>query len=314
MKNILKYIACAFFATLVFTACAPQESDDHSLGNLDGVTVDMISFTQTPSSTSNNILTFTNTTNISGPNVAIWDLGNGTTGRGVSITTSYPLAGTYTISLTISTADGSTATKTQTITIANDDYSLLDTPIFRMLTGGPSNANGRTWVLDRYNRYSSDIAKSTGRDIRGHMGLGPSGGYSQSWWGAGANEKSNWKLYDMKFNFSQASGLSLKITTLGEGYGRVGCANVGGFTITSSSGDDAIFNYAGGNYSYSVNDAGTYPTLTLTGNAFMGYYCGTQDYNIIFLSNEAMALRVLNSTEGQDWVFVYVREDLNVAP
>lgn len=45
----------------------------------------------------------------------------------------------------------------------------------------------------------------------------------------------------------------------------------------------------------------------------MGYYCGTQDYEIIYQTDKVMALRVDNQVEGQDWVFVYCLEELNIA-
>jgi len=71
--------------------------------------------------------------------------------------------------------------------------------------------------------------------------------------------------------------------------------------------------YSGGNYNFSLNESGQYPTITLTGNAFMGYYCGSQTYEIIYQTDKVMALRVDNTAEGQDWVFVYCLQELNVA-
>ena len=46
----------------------------------------------------------------------------------------------------------------------------------------------------------------------------------------------------------------------------------------------------------------------------MGYYCGNQTYEIIYQTEEVMALRVENTVEGQDWVFIYCLEELNVEP
>ena len=45
----------------------------------------------------------------------------------------------------------------------------------------------------------------------------------------------------------------------------------------------------------------------------MGYYCGNQTYEIIYQTEEVKALRVENTVEGQDWVFILSRE-LNVEP
>ncbi|KAA6329830.1 hypothetical protein EZS27_021393, partial [termite gut metagenome] len=43
-----------------------------------------------------------------------------------------------------------------------------------------------------------------------------------------------------------------------------------------------------------------------------GYYCGTQTYEIFYQTDKVMALRVNNTAEGQDWVFVYCLEELNI--
>ncbi len=66
MKNILKNGIRVLLSLLLVTACSPQEDDKYSLGTLDTVTADQITFTQTPSNTSPNVITFTNTTAIGG--------------------------------------------------------------------------------------------------------------------------------------------------------------------------------------------------------------------------------------------------------
>jgi hypothetical protein len=139
------------------------------------------------------------------------------------------------------------------------------------------------------------------------MGLGPADSYGQEWWGAAAGEKENWTLFGWKFTFDKSKKLTISDTG-GEGYGRKACIADAGFTATSVDGDDATFPYEGGNYTYSVTDGPLYPTLTLSGNAFMGYYAGSQDYDIVYLSDTALALRVYNATEDQDWVFVFCPE------
>jgi hypothetical protein len=87
---------------------------------------------------------------------------------------------------------------------------------------------------------------------------------------------------------------------------------VGGFNVHATSGDDAMFTYSGGEYTFSLEESGEYPVLTLSGNAYMGYYAGTQEYEIIYQTEEVMALRANNTVESQDWVFVYTLEELNV--
>ncbi|GHT63063.1 hypothetical protein FACS189451_09070 [Bacteroidia bacterium] len=316
MKKIIKFTLMLFAAALVLAACAPQEFDDYQLGSIGSISSDQIAFTYTKSPRSNNILIFTNTSDIKVPYSYTWNLGNGTITKDQSPTGVYPKAGSYTIALTVSSADGNTVIKTQTIVIEKDDDSLLDTPTYRMLTGGQENANGKTWVFDQHNLYAAEVAKETGKDVKGFMGLGPLNSFGQSWWGAGPDEKSyeaaGWRLYDFKFNFNQ-NGLKLTITNAGFGYGRNACMNNGGFSAINVEGDDATFNYDGGNYSFSAKDGNNYPVLTLSGNAFMGYYAGTQDYDIIYLTEEVLAVCAHNLIESQDWVLVFIREDLNVA-
>jgi len=313
MKNIIKNGIGVLLSFMLVTACSPQEDDKYSLGTLDTVTADQITFSQTPSSTSANVITFTNTTAIKGVYSMGWDLGNGGTGNSNTVVGQYPFAGDYTVTLTLNTPDGKSATKSQVIHIAQNDYALINTPAYVNLTGGATDLDGKTWVFDQYNNFAKEVAAATGFPISGHIGLGPQGSYGQSWWGAAPNDKGSWKMYDFKFTFIQ-NGVKLNIVNKGEGYGRkASAASIGGYSVTGINGDDAIFDYNGGNYNFGLDESGKYPKLTLTGNAFMGYYCGSQVYEIIYQTDKVMALRVNNTVEGQDWVFVYCLPELNVA-
>jgi len=313
MRNIFKQGFWVLLSAIMFAACSPQEDDKYSLGELGTVTPDIVSFSQAPSPTSNNVIIFTNTSKVNSPVTAVWDLGNGSTARGNKVTGSYPMKGDYTVTLTLYGADGSSASRSEVIHIEEDDFGLISTPAYVNLTGGIDNPKGKTWVFDQYNNFTKEVAEATGFDIKGHMGLGPRNSYSQEWWGAPPNEKKDWKLYDFRFTFIQ-EGARLIIETAGEGYGRkASAATIGGFNVTGSSGDDVFFPYEGGSYTFSIDESGQYPVLTLSGNAFMGYYCGTQDYEIIYQTDKVMALRVDNQVEKQDWIFVYCLEELNIA-
>ncbi len=309
MKNIIKTGVVAILSIFVMTACEEQ----YSLGTPDSITPEQITFSAKPSEQSANVITFSITSDIKVPHSILWDLGNGTTSKSKSVIGQYPFAGDYNVALTIYTADGSATTKSMVLTVENDDFGLINTPVYINLTGGADNTNGKVWVFDQYNNFAAEAAAATGYEIKGHIGLGPQDSRGQNWWGAGPNEKNTWKMYDFKFTFIQ-NGTQLKIENQGEGYGRkASSASVGGFTVTSESGDDVLFNYSGGNYTFAINESGDHPTITLSGNSFMGYYCGSQVYEIIYQTEEAMALRVNNTVEGQDWVFVYCREDLNIS-
>lgn len=313
----------------LIAACGPHEFDDYSLGKVIPITDDQVSFTQTISPASDNMITFTSTTQLPGEGVYTyrWDLGNGSTGNKETVVGLYPFAGDYTVTLSIYSADGGVARKSVVLSFDQNDFSLVDTPAYRNLTGGAESAEGKTWVFDQYNNFTKEVAealkplkenypeeeKAVAYDIKGHMGLGPQGSRGQNWWGAGPNEKSTWEMYSSKFTFIQ-EGVQLKIEKEGEeGYGRAASsASVGGFTVHETSGEDVLFSYSGGEYTFSIDESGEFPILSLSGNAFMGYYAGSQEYEIIYQTDEVMALRVNNTTEGQDWVFVYCIEELNV--
>jgi len=314
MKNMIKKQSWMLLL-LLMAACSPQELDDYSLGNVTTITDDQVTFTQTTSPTSDNMITFTSTTQLpkEGVYTLRWDLGNGASGNRETVVGSYPFAGDYTVTLSIYAADGVVARRSVVINLEDNDFTLVDTPVYRNLTGGAENTEGKTWVMDQYNNFSKEVADATGFNIKGHMGLGPQGSRGQEWWGAAANEKSPWDMYSSKYTFIQ-DGVKLKIEKDGtEGYGRkASSASVGGFTVHGDSGDDVFFTYSGGNYTFSIDDSGEYPVITLSGNAYMGYYAGSQDYEIIYQTDKVMALRVNNTVESQDWVFVYCIEELNV--
>lgn len=311
MKKTYTYRFFTLLAICAVAACSPQEFDDYSMGTPDSITPSQISFSVTPSATSPNIVVFTNTSGLKHSHAVHWDLGNGAIAKGETATGMYPMKGTYVITMSVYAPDGSMAIKLHNLVIENDDFSLVDSPVYNKLTGGIDNVDGKTWVFDQYNNFTREVADALGKDIRGHMGLGPANNYDQSWWGAGANEKQATELYKFKFTFKQ-SGTQLIIQNNGKGYGRWACAN--GQPGAVQDGDDSVFDYAGGTYSFTVTEpAGGYPVLTIPPASILGYYACNNDYEIIYQTEGAMALRVLNTTENQDWVFIFCREDLNIA-
>jgi hypothetical protein len=184
---------------------------------------------------------------------------------------------------------------------------------FFLVTEIPSNPltgqGSKTWVIDGYNKHTAEVATATGLNIKGFIGLGPLHSYGQEWWGAGPGDKSfdnvGWTLYDWTITFTSAN--QLKIVTQGEGYGRKAFDGEG-FTSTAIDGDDMTFVYNGGDYTYTLANATPYQKLTLSGDAFLGYYAGTQEYEIVYLSDTALAVTIHNTKEEQDWVLVFTPE------
>ena len=262
-------------AVLFFAACNPVEDASYALGDMTPVKAEDVSFTITPSAKSPNIVTLTNTTPHKGVISVVWTVdvkGDLQTFFKDKIELTLPEAGDYPVMLTIYNPDGTAVSKNSTLKIANSDFSLVSSEAYINLTGGMENPAGKVWVFDQYNNFAKEVADATGKNVKGHMGLGPQGSFGQEWWGAAPNDKGTWKMYDFKFNFIQA-GVKLNITTAGEGYGRkASAASVGGFSISSTSGDDAFFPYDGGAYTFSFDETGVNPILKLSGNAFMGYY------------------------------------------
>jgi hypothetical protein len=313
MKNILFKNIWLLMSLFLLAACSPQDFDDYSLDSMSSISSEQVSFTKTVSDKSDNIITFTNTTDVKTPVAIAWDLGNGTKGKSNKMTGQYPQKGDYTVTLTVYSSDGTAVSKSEVVSIKEDDFGLINTPVYRNLTGGVENTEGKVWVFDQYNNYTKEVAAATGLNINGHMGLGPQNSFGQEWWAAGPNEKSSTSLYDFKFTFIQ-DGVQFIIDNEGKGYGRVASsASVGGYNVTNVDGDDATFTFDGGNFNFSIDESGNYPQLTLSDNSFMGYYAGSQVYDIVYQTEEVMALRVNNTVESQDWVFVYILEELNIS-
>ena len=155
---------------MVFMSCKKDETV-RDLGV--APTNDQVKFSSTPTTSNANIINFKNES----PGFrALWDFGNGATAEGVNAQASYPLAGTYIVKLTIVT-DGGYASSTKSITISNTNPAMLTDPAFTTLSGGLSNTNGKTWIIDQTQP--------------GHLGVGPIASQFPDWYQAGPNEKSS---------------------------------------------------------------------------------------------------------------------------
>lgn len=303
MKNIVKQISWVLLLLFVVASCRPMEEDAFSLGNLTPMTADQLSFSQQASPASGNIVTFTNTSTIPGVYSLKWDLGNGSTGNSQTLVGQYPYKGEYTVTLTVYTPDGSSVTKSQVVTITDNDFSLIDTPNYRNLTGGIENVNGKTWVFDQY--------------YPGHFGVGPVGGSTPEWWSAPANGKEGSSLYTQKFTFYQ-DGTRLKWENNGyiytNGAGVAGMGNPAGIIENPGGvGDFDVPYVPADNYTFSLDESTM--SLTLSGNAFFGFYVGNSTYQILSLTEDELYVKVASVVEnGNGWWFRFVPEDKNVPP
>lgn len=245
-------------------------------------------FTYAASATSENIINFTAT---NADLTAKWDFGNGTTGEGTVVSATYPNAGTYTVTLTVFNSGGS-ASSSQDIVIANTDPTLLDDPIYNILTGGIS-VGSKTWVID-----STRAA---------HFGVGPNpigaaGNYPE-WYAAGPIEKAGAGLYNDQYTF-HLEGFKFDMETNGDIYLNTEQAanfpdafqsNVGDYTSPYAA-------RMGENWTITVGDD---TTLTVSGDAFIGYYTGVNTYQIINLNENEISLRYLDAAnDGLAW---YIR-------
>ena len=293
MKNIFKSLIIAVAGVLVF-ACAPMDRDDYHLG--DPVNESELAFTSSPSASSPNIIVLKNTSTASG--VALWDLGNGSTAKGDEVTVSYPFKGEYTVSMSLYTQGGS-ATISKVLSIADDDYGLLDTPGFNALTGGANAAEGKTWVFAKY--------------TRGHFGVGDVNAAPEvngpAWWQCDPQGKEGCSFYDNEYTFIQ-KGTKLIWKNQGFIYTNENGMNHLGIPGTANPvvGDFDVPYVPASNLTFSLDEDNM--TLTLGGNAFFGFYTGVSLYHIIRLTEHEMYLWCGSAAEpGNAWYFILVPKD-----
>lgn len=250
-------------------------------------------FTFEPSADNANIINFT----ASNPNLnAKWDFGNGTKGEGTNATASYPNKGTYTVTLTVLNSGGS-ASSSQEITIAEDDLSLLSSPLFTLLTGGIDGPGSKTWVMD-----STEA---------GHFGVGPNPSSSQGdipeYFSADPLIKRGVGMYDDRYVFT-LSGFKFDQITNGNVYVNLNDDGSPGAEADFSGGYEnqgdftAFFeDQLGEQWTIKENEEDT--TLTVSGKSFIGFYCGTRTFKILKLTENELSLRVTDAYNPLAWYF-----------
>jgi PKD repeat protein len=270
-----------------FTACQKDEITGQ-LGTPPEASA--IQFTATPNATNPNIISFKSAYN--GIN-ANWDFGNGTSSNGKDVQASYPLAGTYTVKLTVLAAGGSVST-TKTITIANTNPAMLSDPEYVLLSGGLTNPAGKTWVIDKTQQ--------------GHLGVGPITAQFPDWYQAGPNEKASNGFYDDEMTFTM-NAAGLKYTYVNNGTTFANASNAPGIGGPTGS-DDPTVNYTPPtNWSWVLSSSGNTKYINISGNGFIAYYLGVSQYQIMSLTADEMWLRSADKANaGNAWYLKLIRK------
>jgi PKD repeat protein len=241
-------------------------------------------FTMAPSASNVNVIELS----ASNPSLqCVWDFGNGSKAQGANVTATYPYAGTYTIKLTVF-AKGGSRSSTQEVTIANDDFTLLNNPYYTILTGGINGPGYKVWVVDSA--------------ASGHLGVGPDPesalGATPEWWAAGAGEKPGCGIYDDQYVFHLA-GFKFDMITNGDVYVHNTIANEfpGSF--------ENLFDYTAP-FADQMNESwllteDTDPTITISGSAFLGFYTGPRVYKILSATDSTLHLQYGHHAGGLKW-------------
>ncbi|MFA6276621.1 MAG: PKD domain-containing protein [Pedobacter sp.] len=286
-RNSLKTSLWISFGMMLTTLGACQK--DEVTGELGTPpTAAEIQFTATPTTANPNIINFSSTYN--GINTH-WDFGNGTSADGKSAQGAFPLAGTYTVKLTVLAAGGAVST-TKVVTIANTNPSMLNDPAFTTLSGGLSNLTGKTWVIDQTQQ--------------GHLGVGPIGSQFPDWYQAGPNEKASNGFYDDEMTFNMNA---LKYTYANHGTTFANASNAPGIGGPTGS-DDPTVNYTPAtNLTWLVTTVNGIKYITISNNGFIAYYLGVSQYQILSLTDDEMWLRCLDkSNAGNAWYLKLIRK------
>ncbi len=281
------WIGLALFMTLFVSCKKEQVTGDLGVPPQESE----IQFTATPTSANPNVLDFKSSYN--GIN-AYWDFGNGTTANGKEVKGAFPLAGTYTVKLTVLAAGGSVST-TKTITIANTNPSMLSDPEYALLSGGLSNPSGKTWIIDHL--------------MEGHLGVGPIGSRVPEWWSAPPNDKAGLGFYDDEMTFTM-SGSGLKYTYDNKGTTFANAANAAGIGGPTGGSDPTVNYTPATNLTWILSEgAGGAKFINISGNGFIAYYLGVSQYEILSISEDEMHLRCLDkAVSGNAWYLKLIRK------
>lgn len=210
-----------------------------------------------------------------------WYISTGQILTGDSVVAYLPFEGTYTITHKAFSQGGATSTERQVV-ITQTDPAICQVENLRLLTGGCDQPNGKTWVLD-----SLTFA---------HFGLGPNTASYPDWYQAQVNEKAGLGFYDDEYTFRLVNfqaefdynGDILIRANQAENFPNVDVLN-------EFDGTAFLDNFEG--TSYSLDEDGDKLNLTINGGATIGYFTGTNSYEIIELSENLMILKYFDTKD-----------------
>ena len=274
---------------LGISSCKDDEAP--TLG--DAPTAADAAFTFAPSADNANIIDFTATN--SGFTYK-WDFGNNLLGEGSPAQSSYPNAGTYTVTLSVFNAGGS-ASSSQDIVIKEDDPSLLNNPLYTLLTGGIAGGGSKTWVMDSTREA--------------HFGVGESGGFWPVHWAAQPGDKANSGLYSDKYTF-KLNGFKFDHLTAGSVF--INNDQMSSFPGSYENSDDATAPFVDQlDETWTLLEGEEDTTISISGEAFMGFYTGVRTYQILKLTENELFLKYLDAKDATlSWFIRLVPEDFPI--
>ncbi|MFN5909915.1 MAG: PKD domain-containing protein [Bacteroidota bacterium] len=266
------------FSTLFLFSC----KKDYTMG--DAPSDEDAQFAYVVSLSNANTIEFT----ASNPDLqCLWDLGNGIKKQGSNVTGEYPYAGTYTVKLTVF-GNGGSKSSSQIISIAQDDLTLLNNPFYNKLTGGVNGPGFKVWHVD-----SAAVA---------HLGVGPDPesalGSTPEYWASSPNEKPGCGIYDDRYIF-YLNGFKFDMVNHGDVY----IHNTLSSTFPGSF--QNLFDYTAP-YTDQLDESwqiteGTENVLSVSNNAFLGFYSGFNTYRILEITDTTMYLQYAHHAGGLLW-------------
>ena len=285
-KTTLLFLSLALI--LGISSC--KEDETPTLG--EAPTEADAAFTYAPTAANANIIDYTAT---NAGFTYSWDFDNGTNAATKEATAEYPNKGTYTVTLTVFNSGGSASTS-QDIIIADDDASLLNNPLYTLLTGGTAGSGSKTWVIDSTRQA--------------HLGVGPVGGTWPEWWDADPGIKANSGLYSDKYTFT-LQGFKFDQITNGSVFVKTGSQDQ--FPGAYENSDDYTAPFSDQlNENWTIVE-GEDTTISISGKAFLGMYTGVREYKIVTLSENELTLRYVDAAdETTAWYLRLVPVDFPV--